>query len=343
MIGDESVFSLTSLEYFAVAAEELNFTRAARRLFISQQALSNHILKLEEYYGVRLFDRGNPMTLTEAGKALQRHAKGILNSVEDSAREVQDIKNFKQGELTVGIPVTRGTIMLPPLLSAFHKMFPQIRLRLVEGTISGNIADALYDGTADLCIGYQPEDTAELAVTPLFEEKFVILVPNRLIKEYLSPGQQRTLGRGALPIERFSALPFVAQSPETMNGQVFQTLCRSAGIRPNVVVYTENLITEASLCMEEIGACVLPYTFVAPNQRLNGRGNTTLFSQEGLSRLSVYPLDCSSCGTFQISVCRLKGKLLTRAGREFINLAREIYREVNADQIPPQFHFESLR
>ena len=300
------MFSLTSLEYFAVAAEELNFTRAARRLFISQQALSNHILKLEEYYGVRLFDRGNPMTLTEAGKALQRHAKGILNSVEDSAREVQDIKNFKQGELTVGIPVTRGTIMLPPLLSAFHKMFPQIRLRLVEGTISGNIADALYDGTADLCIGYQPEDTAELAVTPLFEEKFVILVPNRLIKEYLSPGQQRTLGR-------------------------------------DVVVYTENLITEASLCMEEMGACVLPYTFVAPNQRLNGRGNTTLFSQEGLSRLSVYPLDCSSCGTFQISVCRLKGKLLTRAGREFINLAREIYREVNADQIPPQFHFESLR
>ena len=112
------MFSLTSLKCFAAAAEELNFTRAAKRLFISQQALSSHISKLEEYYGVRLFDRGIPMTLTDAGRALQKHAREILSSVDDYAREVQDIKNFRQGELTVGIPVTRGTIMLPPLLSA---------------------------------------------------------------------------------------------------------------------------------------------------------------------------------------------------------------------------------
>lgn len=67
------------------------------------------------------------MTLTDAGRALQKHAREILSSVDDYAREVQDIKNFRQGELTVGIPVTRGTIMLPPLLSAFHQLFPQIR------------------------------------------------------------------------------------------------------------------------------------------------------------------------------------------------------------------------
>ena len=63
--------NLRSLEYFLAAAEELNFTRAAERLFITQQALSSHISKLEEYYGVRLFDRGIPMTLTDAGRALQ--------------------------------------------------------------------------------------------------------------------------------------------------------------------------------------------------------------------------------------------------------------------------------
>ena len=244
------MFSLTSLKCFAAAAEELNFTRAAKRLFISQQALSSHISKLEEYYGVRLFDRGIPMTLTDAGRALQKHAREILSSVDDYAREVQDIKNFRQGELTVGIPVTRGTIMLPPLLSAFHQLFPQIRLHLVEGTVSGNIADALYDGTADLCIGYQPENTEELAVTPLFEEKFVVLVPDRLMKEH---HLDRKLGEGALSKDRFAELPFVVQHPETMNGRVFQTLCRNAGIEPEVVVSTQNLITEASLCMEGMG------------------------------------------------------------------------------------------
>ena len=49
------MFSMTSLKCFAVAAEELNFTRAAKRLYITQQALSNHIAKLEQYFGIKLF------------------------------------------------------------------------------------------------------------------------------------------------------------------------------------------------------------------------------------------------------------------------------------------------
>ena len=57
----------------------------------------------------------------------------------------------------------------------------------------------------------------------------------------------------------------------------------------------------------------------------------------------IFLLDTSASGRFQISVCRLKSKLLTRAGREFISLAREIYSGVSAGQIPPQFHFESSR
>lgn len=338
------MFSLTSLRCFSVAAEELNFTRAAKRLFISQQALSNHISKLEDYYGVKLFDRGSPLTLTDAGRALQRYARDIFNSVEDYAREVQDIKNFRQGELTVSIPVTRGTIMLPPLLSAFHQMFPQIQLHLLEAVGSSNIAKTLYDGSADLYIGYQPENTDDLVVTPLFEEKFVILVPNRLLKEYF-PGSSRDLLRnGPLSIGLFSRLPFVVQNPDTMNGNVFRELCRKAGMEPRIVLSTQNLITLVSLCIEGLGACVLPYTFLSPSQRLSGRGSTPLFSQEGLNRLSIFEVD-SSCirQTFQISVCRLRNKILTRAGREFILLAKEIYGDVPTGRIPPQFHSGSDR
>ncbi|MFR1052840.1 MAG: hypothetical protein ACLSE7_14050, partial [Lachnospirales bacterium] len=110
-------------------------------------------------------------------------------------------------------------------------------------------------------------------------------------------------------------------------------LCRNAGIEPEVVVSTQNLITEASLCMEGMGACVLPLTFLSPDQRLSGHGSTPLFSQEGLDRLAIFLLDTSGIGRFQISVCRLKSKLLTRAGREFISLAREIYSGVSAGQI----------
>ena len=68
-----------NLKYFIVTAEEMNFTKAAKRLFISQQSLSNHIAKLEDYFGVQLFDRNTPLTLTDAGESLLKSARKILN------------------------------------------------------------------------------------------------------------------------------------------------------------------------------------------------------------------------------------------------------------------------
>ena len=64
--------NLRNLEYFLVAAEELNFTRAADRLFITQQSLSHHIQKLESEFGTPLFERTPPMTLTPAGACFLR-------------------------------------------------------------------------------------------------------------------------------------------------------------------------------------------------------------------------------------------------------------------------------
>lgn len=280
------------------------------------------------------------MTLTDAGRALQKHAREILSSVDDYAREVQDIKNFRQGELTVGIPVTRGTIMLPPLLSAFHQLFPQIRLHLVEGTASGNIADALYDGTADLCIGYQPENTEELAVTPLFEEKFVVLVPD--------PADE---GAPSGPEAGEAPCPWTALAGAALCGAASgdherpglsdpvperRDRAGGGGLSPEsdhggIPVHGGN----GGLC----AASDLPVTRPAA---LRPREYPPV-QPGGLDRLSIFLLDTSGIGRFQISVCRLKSKLLTRAGREFISLAREIYSGVSAGQIPPQFHFESSR
>lgn len=330
------MISFIGLRCFLAVAEELNFTRAAKKLFISQQALSHHVAKLEEYYGIKLFDRGTPLTLTDAGRALQRRAREILASADDYAREVQDIKNFRQGDLTVAVTVTRGTVMLPPLLSAFHQLFPQIRLHLVEGMSTGNIMDALYSGTADLCIGYQPENTQGIITTPLFEERFVVLVPNRLLEQYM-PGCQ--LGPGPLPITKFAALPFVIQSPDTMNGQVFQALCIEAAFEPNVVIATQNLITEVSLCMEGMGACVVPQTFVSLSHFFPTQYSTPLFSREGLERLSIFLLEHGKSSCFPISICRLKNKVLTRAGKEFIQLARDIYSGIDRGQAPDPFSF----
>ena len=66
--------------YFAAAAEELNFTKAARKLFMTQQALSKQIDKMEKEYNTRLFNREMPMSLTPAGECMYRHVCRILDN-----------------------------------------------------------------------------------------------------------------------------------------------------------------------------------------------------------------------------------------------------------------------
>ena len=69
------MINFLNLEYFLVAAEELNFTKAAKKLFISQQSLSNHISNMEKEFDVILFNRTTPLTLTYAGQALKAKAR----------------------------------------------------------------------------------------------------------------------------------------------------------------------------------------------------------------------------------------------------------------------------
>ena len=85
------MINFLNLEYFLAAAEELNFTKAARRLFISQQSLSNHILNMEKEFDVVLFNRTSPLTLTYAGQALKKRARQLLALKDETYRELADI------------------------------------------------------------------------------------------------------------------------------------------------------------------------------------------------------------------------------------------------------------
>ena len=97
------MINFLNLEYFLVAAEELNFTRAAKRLYISQQSLSNHISNLEKEFDVVLFNRTSPLTLTYAGQALKTRARELLDLRDETYKEISDIKDFSTGQLSIGV------------------------------------------------------------------------------------------------------------------------------------------------------------------------------------------------------------------------------------------------
>ena len=97
-----------NLQYFVMAADEGNITRAAEKLNISQQSLSNHIANLEKTFQVELFVRKPSLTLTYAGERLYSHAVRILDIQSQIENEMKDISKHKNGVLRIGISYTRG-------------------------------------------------------------------------------------------------------------------------------------------------------------------------------------------------------------------------------------------
>ena len=112
------------LKYFLLVAEELNITRAAERLYISQQSLSNHISNMERELDVKLFTRSPKLSLTYAGDLLVETATQILDLHSQYLAKVGDINRHYMGVLRLGISHTCGLALLPEILPQFQAEFP---------------------------------------------------------------------------------------------------------------------------------------------------------------------------------------------------------------------------
>jgi DNA-binding transcriptional LysR family regulator len=116
------------LNTFLVAAETLNFSRAAERLHLTQPSVTQHIHSLENHYGETLFERtGNRLSLTEAGHALLPIARQVV-TVSLRADEVMEaLKGDIQGHLVIGCSTTPGKYLLPVLLAEFMRRYPRVQ------------------------------------------------------------------------------------------------------------------------------------------------------------------------------------------------------------------------
>lgn len=143
---------LQSLELFLIAAEELNFSKAAQRAYVTQQCLSDHIKRLEQQYGVPLFNRKPRISLTEHGKALQsaiQNMKIIEINLENDFREISDQQT---GTLNFGINATRARVLLPEIYPQFHERFPKVNLNIRLGE-TRSMEALLLNGKLDLFLG----------------------------------------------------------------------------------------------------------------------------------------------------------------------------------------------
>lgn len=147
-----------SLKYFLTVATELNITRAAKKLYISQQSLSEHIGKLESEYQVKLFERTPRLTLTYAGRCLQELAEQVVGLDTQIRGRLSEISQQRRVNLSIGMSPVHGRIILPCILPQFYQDNPDVTLNLTLDK-SDRIMQLLLDekaGYCDLLSAYGP-------------------------------------------------------------------------------------------------------------------------------------------------------------------------------------------
>ena len=223
---------LKQLETFVQVAELGGFTRAATVLRIAQPALSRQVRALEIELRQPLFNRhGRGVTLTEAGKRLLAHSRGILQQVQRARQDMEDQRDAAVGVLAIGMPPSIGRSLTAPLVDAFRAQLPRAMPKLVEG-LSSDLLEWLVQGRLDCAVVYNAAPTAAVELQRVLDER-LYLVSAR--------GRSRALVGRPLTLSQLAALDLVIPSRPNAIRMRIETVLAESGLKPRVGLEIESV------------------------------------------------------------------------------------------------------
>ena len=259
------------------------------------------------------------MSLTEAGKTLYEGSKELLKKKAQIEKNMKDLKDYQETELTIGLSTSRGAVILPEILPEFHSKFPKIHLRLIEGT-TPEIKKALYDGTTDISIGFSLEDPEHVHEEKLYQERIVCCVPNAFFSGYLNNKISFQQTDTVQEFSAFSSCPFIRMPSNTWLGGIFDEYCRHLQEQPSEVLETSSMTSMISLCTSGMGAIILPEVYVKQMK-------SSWDSGDWMKQVSVFTLEHPQDSSY-IAVSYLKDHYLSKAARELIDIVRKKMKQV---------------
>jgi len=168
--------TLRQLKVFETVARHLNYTRAARELFLTQPAVSMQVRQLEESLGVPLFEQlGKRIHLTEAGREALTYARAIHLQLDELEGVLNRIKGLSGGRLRISVATT-ANYFIPTLLGTFSRRYPDVTISL-DVTNRETLLRQLAENTVDLVIMGQPPAEADVEADGFMENPLVIVAP----------------------------------------------------------------------------------------------------------------------------------------------------------------------
>ncbi|CAM3483957.1 HTH lysR-type domain-containing protein [Bordetella sputigena] len=243
---------LRHLRYFVAVAEELHFTRAARRIGIAQPPLTAQIKALESELGVQLFNRQpGRVSLTLPGQVYLEEARAILEHVNRAALRCQLSAQGMVGRISVGF--TESASFRPEVTTAlqrYRSLYPRVEMSLEESR-TGPLMDALRQGRIDVAFVRLPiGDDRDITFSLLSTEPMMAVVPKG----------HRLDGRQSVRLEELSEELFVLYPRSTGSGvpEMVVSACEARGFSPRVVQHAPQVSSTINLVASGLGISIVP-------------------------------------------------------------------------------------
>jgi DNA-binding transcriptional LysR family regulator len=232
-------------------AEEGTFGRAAKRLGYTQSAISQQIAMLERIVGRRLIDRPGgprPVSLTEAGDLLLRHADAIAARLQAAQADLAALDAGDAGPLRIGTYQSVGARVLPELLREFSAAWPQVEVTLQESADDRDLIALVERGELDLSFVVLPLDPGPYEVAELFRDPYVLVVPaaSQLASRDRPPSLRELLDH-----------PLISNRTCRTTQRVEDRL-RQAGREPHIAFRSDDNGTVQGLVAAGVGVAVVP-------------------------------------------------------------------------------------
>jgi len=242
------------LRLLAAIVEEGSVTAAARRLHLTQPALSHQLRTAEDDLGARLFDRVNKkMFLTPAGRRLLHAARQVLPELDRAEQEIRSADSAAAGTLRLATECYTCYHWLPPRLKLFQRDFPRVEIQIVAEATHHPLP-ALLAGRIDLAIVASSPANRRVESQPLFDDELVVVLAPR----------HPLAARAWMRPSDFAGQHLILYSIPPRESTVLQEILRPAGITPQKISHVD--LTEAILEMVRagLGIAVFARWAVAP-------------------------------------------------------------------------------
>jgi DNA-binding transcriptional LysR family regulator len=247
--------NLRQLACFVAVVDEGSFTRAARRIGITQPSLSQQIRSLEEELDGAVLERlPRGVALTPAGRSLLPEARAAVRAVERGRQGARAALALESGELEVATVLSMAVGLLPRYIRIWHERHPDVAIRLHEFRHRTLLEDAVEQGVADFAIGPLPLREWDGPLEIVSWEEFVVVVPQN----------DPLAARRSVRVEELSDREWVLYHPDHGLAGIVEQICRNAGFSPRGTVRTSQAEGAARLAAAGLGPALVPNNIVLP-------------------------------------------------------------------------------